>query len=87
MCIRDSHHTQNSDNHNRHDQKNHNHNRNPHRNRHHYNTHKMCIRDSIKETGDYSILDESTPYDSDPSKATDFMEDVYKRQVFIILYC
>ena len=25
----------------------------------------------IKETGDYSILDESTPYDSDPSKATD----------------
>lgn len=27
----------------------------------------------IKETGDYSILDESTPYDSDPSKATDFM--------------
>mgnify|MGYP000065433060 FL=1 len=28
----------------------------------------------IKETGDYSILDESTPYDSDPSKATDFME-------------
>ena len=28
----------------------------------------------IKETGDYSILDESTPYDSDPSKATDCME-------------
>ena len=28
----------------------------------------------IKETGDYSILDESTQYDSDPSKATDFME-------------
>lgn len=28
----------------------------------------------IKETGDYSILDESTPYDSDPSKATAFME-------------
>ena len=28
----------------------------------------------IKETGDYSILDESTPYDSDSSKATDFME-------------
>lgn len=28
----------------------------------------------IKETGNYSILDESTPYDSDPSKATDFME-------------
>ena len=28
----------------------------------------------IKETGDYSILDESTPYDSDPSKATEFME-------------
>lgn len=28
----------------------------------------------IKETGDYSILDESTPYDSDPSKATDIME-------------
>ena len=28
----------------------------------------------IKDTGDYSILDESTPYDSDPSKATDFME-------------
>lgn len=28
----------------------------------------------IKEKGDYSILDESTPYDSDPSKATDFME-------------
>lgn len=28
----------------------------------------------IKETGDYSILDESTPYDSDASKATDFME-------------
>ena len=28
----------------------------------------------IKETGDYSILDESTPYDSDPSKTTDFME-------------
>lgn len=28
----------------------------------------------IKETGDYSVLDESTPYDSDPSKATDFME-------------
>ena len=28
----------------------------------------------IKETGDYSILAESTPYDSDPSKATDFME-------------
>ena len=30
----------------------------------------------IKETGDYSILDESTPYDSDPSKATDFMENL-----------
>lgn len=28
----------------------------------------------IKETGDYSILDEATPYDSDPSKTTDFME-------------
>ena len=28
----------------------------------------------IKETGDYSILDEMTPYDSDPSRATDFME-------------
>ena len=28
----------------------------------------------IKETGDYSILDEMTLYDSDPSKATDFME-------------
>ena len=28
----------------------------------------------IKETGDYGILDEMTPYDSDPSKATDFME-------------
>ena len=28
----------------------------------------------IKETGDYSILDESTPYDSAPSKATDFTE-------------
>lgn len=28
----------------------------------------------LKETGDYSILDESTPYDSDPSKATNFME-------------
>jgi cellobiose phosphorylase len=28
----------------------------------------------IKETGDYSILDETTSYDSDPSKATDFME-------------
>ena len=28
----------------------------------------------IKETGDYTILDESTPYDSDPSKATDLME-------------
>ena len=28
----------------------------------------------IKETGNYSILDESRPYDSDPSKATDFME-------------
>ena len=28
----------------------------------------------IKETGDYTILDEKTPYDSDPSKATDFME-------------
>ena len=28
----------------------------------------------IKETGDYSILDEMTPYDSDSSKATDFME-------------
>ena len=28
----------------------------------------------IKETGDYTILDEMTPYDSDPSKATDFME-------------
>ncbi|MGN0483453.1 MAG: GH36-type glycosyl hydrolase domain-containing protein [Lachnospiraceae bacterium] len=28
----------------------------------------------IKETGDYSILDEQTPYNSDPSKATDFME-------------
>lgn len=28
----------------------------------------------IKETGDYSILNESTPYDSDPSKSTDFME-------------
>ena len=28
----------------------------------------------IKETGDYSILDEMTPYDSDPSKVTDFME-------------
>ncbi len=28
----------------------------------------------IKETGDYSILDEITPYDNDESKATDFME-------------
>ena len=28
----------------------------------------------IKETGDYTILDEMTPYDSDPTKATDFME-------------
>lgn len=28
----------------------------------------------IKETGDYTILDEVTPYDSDSSKATDFME-------------
>ncbi len=28
----------------------------------------------IKETGDYSILDEMTPYDNDESKATDFME-------------
>ncbi len=28
----------------------------------------------IKETGDYSILDEITPYDNDDSKATDFME-------------
>lgn len=28
----------------------------------------------IKETGDYSILDEQTPYDSDPLKATDLME-------------
>ncbi len=28
----------------------------------------------IKETGDYTILDEMTPYNSDPSKATDFME-------------
>ena len=28
----------------------------------------------IKETGDYTILDEMTPYDSDPAKATDFME-------------
>ena len=28
----------------------------------------------IKETGDYSILDEITPYDNDMSKATSFME-------------
>lgn len=28
----------------------------------------------IKETGDYSILDEITPYDNDETKATDFME-------------
>ena len=28
----------------------------------------------IKETGDYSILDERTPYDNDDSKATDLME-------------
>ncbi|MCI8485228.1 MAG: glycosyl transferase [Lachnospiraceae bacterium] len=28
----------------------------------------------LKETGDYSILKESVPYNSDPSKATDFME-------------
>ena len=28
----------------------------------------------IKETGDYSILDERTAYDNDDSKATDFME-------------
>ena len=28
----------------------------------------------IKETGDYSILDEKTPYDNDESKVTDFME-------------
>lgn len=28
----------------------------------------------IKETGDYTILDEMTPYDSDASKATTFME-------------
>ena len=28
----------------------------------------------IKETGDYSILDEITPYDNDESKSTDFME-------------
>ena len=28
----------------------------------------------IKETGDYSILDEITPYDNDACKATDFME-------------
>ena len=34
----------------------------------------LSVSAYIKETGDYSILDESTPYDSDPSKATDFME-------------
>ena len=28
----------------------------------------------IKETGEYSILDEITPYDNDESKSTDFME-------------
>ncbi len=28
----------------------------------------------IKETGDFSILDEITPYDNDESKSTDFME-------------
>lgn len=28
----------------------------------------------IKETGDYSILDEKTPWDSDPDNAADFME-------------
>lgn len=33
-----------------------------------------CTAAYIKETGDYTILDEMTPYDSDPSKATDFME-------------
>ena len=34
----------------------------------------LSVSAYIKETGNYSILDESTPYDSDPSKATDFME-------------
>lgn len=28
----------------------------------------------IKETGDYSVLDEMTPYDSDPARASVFME-------------
>lgn len=28
----------------------------------------------LKETGDFTILDEMTPYDSDASKSTDFME-------------
>ena len=28
----------------------------------------------IKETGDYTILDEKTPWDSDPNNAADFME-------------
>ncbi len=32
----------------------------------------------LKETGDYSILEESTPYDSDPSKATSFMEHLHR---------
>ena len=33
-----------------------------------------CTAAYIKETGDYTILDEMTPYDSDASKATTFME-------------
>jgi len=38
----------------------------------------------IKETGDYSILDEVTPYDNDDSKATNFMEHLRRSFLYTV---
>ena len=38
----------------------------------------------IKETGDYSILDETTPWDSDPDNASDFMEHLRRSFNYIV---
>ncbi len=38
----------------------------------------------IKETGDYTILDEMTPYDNDMTKATSFMEHLHRSFHFIM---
>ena len=40
----------------------------------------------IKETGDYTILDERTPYDNDDSKATDFMEHLRRSFLYTVTH-